>query len=1538
MGIAPELEKNDDFLITFFVGEKCYTKSLNYIVKNADNNEFWRELGISAGFVFPIIQKEVNGHWNYALQRSKQLHISLNFKSFLMEEYLLQHGDYITFYNTETNFNVSVLLRKSRLIKLAYEKYFVANNTSLSIGFSQSDDLVNTICKNFASSSVARLNIDNQGKAIVQKVGDISLYVNGSICEQKQLEKFDEIFIAGMSIIYLGDRIAIQGCNFEKGLLANNGWDYKLPCMPTSSDDVFVRSPRIVPILEKYVVEIDAPPKKRATEQLPFLLTVGPSATMSLVMLASLGLTVSSAIGSNNMPRAIAGGIMAGGMLLGAWLWPTLLRKHHIKCIENEERERKARYEGYVGNIENDVISNNNTKIELLNNVIYQEPNKLCGFLDSKSDMLHMWERSILDSDFLDVRVGKGFIKSDIEFKIPRNNFSIEDDQLAEYPAKIKNQYSKLKNAPITVDLYNNRYIGIIGDDNNINDLLDVIVLNIIALHAYDEVKICLFSPSSDKFKLTKYKNIPHIWSNDKKVRFFATSQDEVHYVIGNIDEVVRERTEARTRDKRFIPHFVIIVTDEKLVEKEYLLRYISGEAKNIGVTVIFAYGDIAKIPKECTTVVQSNQNGSGYYSRNGETNVYVPFETDVVDENAISSFVKKLSLLPVKRDWRTLSIPDKVSFLQMYRVGNADQLKIEEHWNNNNSENTLAAPVGVMASGGIFSLDIHESYHGCHGLVAGTTGSGKSEFLQAYVLSMSIKYSPNEVAFVLVDFKGGDMARPFMAKANTPALPHLAATISNLSGNILYRALLSLEAEIKYRQKLFNEAAAELSIDKLDINSYQRYYKAGRLKTALPHLVIIIDEFAQLKTQHPEFLEQLVNVAQVGRSLGIHLILATQKPSGVVSPQIMSNSRFKVCLKVAEKQDSTDIIKRPDAALIKNPGRLYLKVGYDEIYECIQSGYSGANYVPSDKYVTDEEILVQMTDCVGREISSAKKEASELKSEKSQLEAIVADIIAIGAKNKLSVKPLWLDVLPDKLMLNKLGLGTKGLATATLGLLDFVRTQEQKPFVIDLLQTGHIGIYGASGTGKTTFLQTMVYSMVCDYGYTPDELQIYAMDFGGRNLGYFKNLPHTGEVVFANEEAKINSLITLLYDIIEERKMLFEANNCSGFADYRAQEGKNLPCILVMIDNYASFREKYTSFSEKIVELIAVGKAFGVFFVITGNARNAIHYRVAEYISTFLTLRMNDPGNYIDILKVRPPIKPDNINGRGIMLVGKEVIEFQIAVAGADIKETERLEGIKIRYQEISASWHGNKPLQVDGAEFNQSSGSQSSLNHSYMTLKPLEDSSNFLVLAESKSGLQKFGIDLSSEFKVCVSGKDHQDLAKYYDKFLLNINCFNERRVVVIDGADGFMKNIVDGIDGCTYINDVERLNLFFEKLKSELNERMIDISKTNDKLFIIITEFNDVFAMITDEQAMLLRKICKYINHAQYGVYFVSGFIAYGSACLDSLFIDLVKQADNYVIGEYCFEQLCKKGIKVPLVSVSKQSKAMVCIKDSFAEIRW
>ena len=238
-----------------------------------------------------------------------------------------------------------------------------------------------------------------------------------------------------------------------------------------------------------------------------------------------------------------------------------------------------------------------------------------------------------------------------------------------------------------------------------------------------------------------------------------------------------------------------------------------------------------------------------------------------------------------------------------------------------------------MATDGTLFTLDLHQKAQGPHGLVAGMTGSGKSEFIITYILSLAVNYHPDEVAFLLIDYKGGGLAGAFEDKERGIRLPHLLGTITNLDGAMITRSLLAIESEMKRRQRIFNEVKSKTGESSIDIYSYQSLYRNKVLEEPMPHLFIIADEFAEMKQQEPEFMDKLISIARIGRSLGVHLILATQKPSGVVNEQIRSNTKFRVCLKVQDKADSMDMLKRPEAAALKDTGRFYLQVGYDEYY-----------------------------------------------------------------------------------------------------------------------------------------------------------------------------------------------------------------------------------------------------------------------------------------------------------------------------------------------------------------------------------------------------------------------------------------------------------------------------------------------------------------------------------------------------------------------------------------------------------------------------
>ena len=866
-----------DFLVTIFTNQQLVSKLLSDIVKNRASSLFLETLGLPDDFVLPFFLENNEDSLVFTLFQDPAEKYKATILGNSCNNHIIQNGDYISFSDTKESAEIKMLFISTTTIHIGYLKYKLPKDTNLFIGRAQNNDIIFSFSDYVSREKHAAIHINSDGTAFIEDLKrTIGIYINGHITYSQKLSVFDEIFIMGLSIIYLGDWIAVRNLMCECNLPKLDSYSVKMRINESKTKNYFVSKPRILKSLDNDELEIDGPPNSPAIDKTPALLVLGPSITMSMVMLASLGVSISSAISGHNIPTLIASGTMAIGMLLGSLLWPSLLRSYQKKSTLVAESHRKAKYTSYIAGIEKQLIKKTERAKRLLNEVLCPSPEIMCEFLDNENAKLHLWERSYNDADFLSVRIGLGNRPFDVQLKIPRIGFQLHDDELCHLPAQLANKYGILINVPLTLDLYNNNTIGIIGKKQNVHCILNEIILNIVSLHSYDEVKLAIVTSPRHIDVFEKVKNVPHIWSTDKKIRFFATTTEEVHHIFCSINEIMIEREKEKENKDKFIPHYVLIISEPSLVEKETLLRYINIDSKSLGFTTIFAYENITQLPKSCTTIVQSDETHTGYYIKNKNKNKFIPFTLDNIDNEKTSIFYSALSRINVKRDIRSMGIPDQISFLQMYKAGNVDELKIEQHWDSNNSAKSLAAPIGVMAGGELFSLDIHEAYHGCHGLVAGTTGSGKSEFLQAFILSLAINYSPKEVAFVLVDFKGGDMARPFMAKPSSPALPHLAATISNLSGNILYRALVSLEAEIKSRQRLFNESASKLGVDKLDINTYHKYYKGGRLITPLPHLVIIIDEFAQLKTQQPDFLAQLINVAQVGRSLGIHLILAT--------------------------------------------------------------------------------------------------------------------------------------------------------------------------------------------------------------------------------------------------------------------------------------------------------------------------------------------------------------------------------------------------------------------------------------------------------------------------------------------------------------------------------------------------------------------------------------------------------------------------------------------------------------------------------------
>ena len=714
-------------------------------------------------------------------------------------------------------------------------------------------------------------------------------------------------------------------------------------------------------------------------------------------------------------------------------------------------------------------------------------------------------------------------------------------------------------------------------------------------------------------------------------------------------------------------PHYVVFIDDYNRIKRFNFLKNITeaDEESNLGFSIILLEERLSKLPSKCNNFISLGINNQGGILKNSYEKQEQTIFYDEVNYNIdMMSITKLLSNIPIEFEEGLKQLPDAISFMEMERVGKVEQLNILNRWNTNNSTTSLRAEVGVDEQGDLMYLDLHEKYHGPHGLIAGTTGSGKSEFIITYILSMCINYSPDDVSFVLIDYKGGGLALAFENQATGIALPHLAGTITNLDKAEMDRTLVSIKSEAERRQKIFNEARDKLGESTIDIYKYQRFYKEGRLDEPIPHLFIICDEFAELKSQQPEFMDNLISVARIGRSLGVHLILATQKPSGVVNDQIWSNSKFKVCLKVQDESDSKEMLKKPDAAYLKQAGRFYLQVGFDEYYAIGQSGWCGAKYYPSEKIVKQVDKSINFINDCGNYIKSIQAGNSiKIEPKGEQLGNILKLIIEVAENVGKKSKRLWLENIPNIILIENLEKKYNITKTpynieAIIGEYDAPEKQEQGLVKYNFLEDGNTIIYGNDGSEREFLINTLIYSTTKNH--TAEELSYYIIDYGSESLRRYQTLPHVGGIVFQGEDEKFNNLLKLIRNEIQKRKKTF-AEFGGEYINYIKNSQNKLPIITVIFNNYDSINEANINLYDELPELVRDSERYGIIFIFTGNATNSVNNKIATNCKNIYAFKLKEQSDYNVIFTTRSKMYPKDNLGRGLM-ENDGVHEFQTA------------------------------------------------------------------------------------------------------------------------------------------------------------------------------------------------------------------------------------------------------------------------------------
>ena len=912
-----------------------------------------------------------------------------------------------------------------------------------------------------------------------------------------------------------------------------------------------------------------------------------------------------------------------------------------------------------------------------------------------------IYEKTPLHFDFLYYRLGLGKIPTSYDLKYGQQERSGKKDALEEEGYALYSRHKKIPDMPIPANLSHGP-VGYIGPRNLVLEQLQLLVMQLATFHSYHDVQFITILSEEEKEQWSWMRWLPHAKLQELNVRGFVYNQRTRDQVLNSLNQILKlrrsQKEEASHKESTlFHPHYVVLVTDEKLILDHIIMEFFTEDPTELGCSLIFVEDVMSSLSENIQTVINIKDRNTGQLVMEEgvlkETDFRLDhFPTDY-DKERIARTLAPLNHLQNLKS----SIPDSVTFMEMYGAETFEDLQVSSRWKKNAPYKSLAVPIGLRGQDDLVQLNLHEKAHGPHGLIAGTTGSGKSETIQSYILSLAVNFHPHDVAFLLIDYKGGGMANLFKN------LPHLLGTITNLDGVQSMRALASINAEIHRRERLFGEFEVN------HINQYQKKFKNGEATEPLPHLFIISDEFAELKVNQPDFIKKLVSIARVGRSLGVHLILATQKPSGVVDDQIWSNSRFKIALKVADRSDSNEMLHTPDAAEITQTGRAYLQVGNNEVYELFQSAWSGADYQPEKDDMGIEDHTIYLINELGQyeilnEDLSGLEDADEIKEVPTELDAIVHNIHLLCEEQEIPPVPQpWLPPLKERIALEELEEVQPAIAWAQekslsilLGMADIPQAQKQEAVSINLAKDGHVLLYGSPGTGKTTFLQSA--GMDLARKFSPKDLTMYLMDFGTNGLAPLSKLPQVADTMSLDQTEKISKFVRIMEKELNRRKKLLADYGVGTLELYRQASGQEEPAIVILLDSYEAFKEEAyeAELFKLLVRISREGLSIGVHLLMTAGRQSNLRAQLYSNFKHQLSLPQNEASEVRTIVGSTPlAMTMEDIKGRALMKREEvDVIQLALPVSGAN--ENQVLNNLRQEVASLQEAWTGQRPSAI--------------------------------------------------------------------------------------------------------------------------------------------------------------------------------------------------------------------------------------------------
>ncbi|MFE5257260.1 FtsK/SpoIIIE domain-containing protein [Streptomyces coelicoflavus] len=913
-----------------------------------------------------------------------------------------------------------------------------------------------------------------------------------------------------------------------------------------------------------------------------------------------------------------------------------------------------------------------------------------------------LWERRLTDPDAMQLRIGVGNLPSDVELVMGRGGSLYEEDS-PEPPV--------LADVPVTLPFAEVGVVGVAGDRNRALATARWLAVQAAVLHSPRDLSLVSLTSAPDAGAAWQWVHwLPHT-NPDQGQDCVALVGFDSETVTRRVNELLNElarRKAAREQNSTTgqlypDPTTLLILDGARLLRRVPGVPQLLSEGPRYGILALCVDEDERLLPEECQAVVAWSPDAAHHVRVRGHG---LESAGDVLADQAVPEWCELLarSLAPVRdvsRDDAGSALPTSARLLSLLGMPDPAGTDVERVWRAGGS--STVAPVGIAADG-TFMLDIRRD--GPHALVAGTTGAGKSELLQTIITSLAVVNRPDALNYVLIDYKGGSA---FMDCAR---LPHTVGMVSDLDAHLTERALASLAAELHRREKILFDAAAK------DIEDYNDTRRLRPELEPMPRLVLVIDEFASLVAELPDFVAGLVDIARRGRSLGVHLILATQRPAGVVSADIRANTNLRIALRVTDASESIDVIDAPDSGAIakSTPGRMYVRSGAQSLVG-VQSARIGGRRPATGGTGPKATLLSLPWHAYSRPLPK-RAEAEDDGTMVTDL-AVLVDAVCDGARlmGFGEQRSPWLDPLSELVTLDEATAyaAPSGTDPATVsptdvspvpyGLIDLPAQQTRTSLSLDLVHGEHTMILGGARSGRSTALRTLAGSLA--RSTSPEDVHLYGIDCGSNALLPLVRLPHVGAVVTRDEPDRVRRLIDRLLAEIARRQQLLAMEGASSAAEQRATAAPQdrLPWMVLLLDGWEGFASTFETYNygqllEAAQRIFREGSAVGLKVVMTAD-RSGLSGHVSSAFADRLVLRFADPNDYStaglqarEVPKNMPP-------GRALRITDTGVDETQIGLLAADPAGQAQVRALR-EIAEEAAARHGRvpagrRPMRVD-------------------------------------------------------------------------------------------------------------------------------------------------------------------------------------------------------------------------------------------------